>query len=120
MISCASSSIHMLEGRVRLKIGEARKNPHKAAEIRCRLRECPGIQQVTTNSLTGSVLILYNARRLSQTDLLGLLQKQGYLKMVSGESGTTVSGQGYYRSLCDVVIRSTMEVAIQRLFHALI
>lgn len=120
MLYRGGASIHMLEGRIRLKVGKAKGNPRAAADIQRRLSECPGIRQVMTSTLTGSVLILYHSQRLSQNEVLSLLQRLGYLKTAFRAPVATVSGQSYCGALSDMVIRSTMEIAIQRLLLALI
>jgi hypothetical protein len=54
--------VHALPGRIRLKVAQVRDNPTFASQLRERLSVAQGIQKVEVNPLTGSVLVLYDAK----------------------------------------------------------
>jgi hypothetical protein len=85
------------------------------------------MDQVTANPTTGSVLILYDPRRLSQTAISEALKtvnlqpqgtENGHARSVAKSAGSEQSGFG--QELVRTVARSTMEFALQRLVYALI
>ena len=65
--------VHAIPGRIRLKVAQVRENPALAGEIQTRLAAVRGIRQVEVNSLTGSVLVLYEAQNTASSDALGAL-----------------------------------------------
>jgi hypothetical protein len=65
--------VHAIPGRIRLKVAQVRENPALASEIQARLAASRGIRQVEVNSLTGSVLVLYEAQNPASPDALGAL-----------------------------------------------
>ena len=52
--------VHAIPGRIRLKVSQVRENPLVAHQIEQRLATIPGVQKVSVNPLTSSVLILYD------------------------------------------------------------
>jgi len=52
--------VHAIPGRIRLKVPQVRDSPLFANQIEQRLATIPGIQKVTINPLTSSVLVLYD------------------------------------------------------------
>jgi hypothetical protein len=62
--------VHAIPGRVRVKIPRLREDPAFAREIQERLSAVQGIQQVEINSVTGSLLVLYDRTALESLDSL--------------------------------------------------
>jgi hypothetical protein len=60
--------VHASPGRIRLKVAGVKDNPVLAEEIRRRIATAQGVQQVETNPITGSVLVLYNAARFDSPE----------------------------------------------------
>jgi copper chaperone CopZ len=116
--------LHAVDGRIRIKSPTVKGAPQKAAEVEQLLRECDGISHVTTNPVTGSVLVLYDSQRLSSEDMLALLQKVGFLtesrraRTPTEEPVPALSEFG--RGLLRTVAMSTMEFAVQRLVYAVL
>jgi hypothetical protein len=52
---------HQVRGRVRMKIPSAKGNPELLREISETFATVPGIEQITVNPATGSVVLLYDA-----------------------------------------------------------
>jgi hypothetical protein len=61
--------VHATPGRIRLKVARAREDQALANQLHQRLVSLPGVQSVTVNSLTGSVLIRYQAEGVDPQDL---------------------------------------------------
>jgi hypothetical protein len=112
-----------LDGRLRIKLLEVKGSPTKALEIESRLREYPGILQVSANPVNGNVLILYDPVQLAQHELLETLRSLGVLReqAQAGEGdGSGVGSPHLSKLLADSLARTTMELALQGLIRALI
>ena len=106
--------LHALDGRMRIKISLVKGSPATAEEVTRYLLSSHGIDDVNANPITGNVLILYNARQISQDQILSLLQDAGYLK----KSARVPASQG--DGLVGVLARAVMETALQSMLMALI
>jgi hypothetical protein len=67
--------VHALPGRVRLKIAGLKGDPALAGEAQTKLAGVPGIKAIEANSITGSLLILYNQEQLMSLDALARLSE---------------------------------------------
>ena len=52
--------VHALPGRVRVKAAQVKGNPDFARKVQEKLAEVPGIREVETNPVTGSVLVFFD------------------------------------------------------------
>jgi hypothetical protein len=62
--------VHILPGRVRLRLRALRGDPGQAAVLRTHLGQIQGIHQVEVNHRTGSLLVHYEPRMLSSPAFL--------------------------------------------------
>ena len=69
--------VHHVPGRLRVRIPAIRKNPRNAAEIQD-LLDIYGVDNITVNHLTGSVVVTFDTDLLSPEQLLALLKEKGY------------------------------------------
>jgi hypothetical protein len=58
--------VHASPGRVRLKMSKMKQNSALEAEVRNRLSTAKAIQRVEVNTITGSVLLLYNPEEITR------------------------------------------------------
>ncbi|MSQ47952.1 MAG: hypothetical protein EXR78_06125 [Deltaproteobacteria bacterium] len=116
--------IHTLDGRIRVKSPALKRAPRRAAEVERQLQQCAGITEVTTNPVTGSILVQYDSQRLSQDHVLSLLHTVGCLaEPRRSEPRTTelfASSAEFSRGVIRTVAVSTMEFAVQRLVYAIL
>jgi hypothetical protein len=128
-VSIASSYIHALEGRLRVKSASVKGSWQKAREVEAYFQQYDGITEVVANPTTGSVLFHYNSQRLSQNEILGDLQTQGYLahservqhyRTTRPVQVTVKIPEEFGLKLVKTIVTSTVEVALQRLVYALI
>ncbi len=59
---------HFLPGRVRLRVGAIKGNREFAERLRTAFLTVPGLTDLTYNTTTGSVLILYDSHRIVAED----------------------------------------------------
>ena len=119
-----SPYFHALNGRLRIKIVELKGLPMKALEAEGQLRVIDGIKHVKANPTTGNVLVLYDPAQIGQEEILGALQRLGYLR----ENGQIQAAMRHYpqafegigETLARTLMHTTMEVAVQSLISALI
>ncbi len=62
--------VHLMPGRMRLKLQALKGRPEIATQLHSHLTEVAGISRVDTNTLTGSLLLLYEPRALRSPDFL--------------------------------------------------
>ena len=123
-MNVVSSYIHALEGRLRIKIPEVKGAPLKAGEVENHLQLLTGMEEVSANTITGNVLILYNPRLVNQEEIISALQELGYLEeafpRAHGATGRGAPQDGAVGLLTSTVASTLMEVALSRLVAALI
>jgi hypothetical protein len=118
-----SAYIHALEGRLRIKIPQVKGSAEKALEVERYLRHLTGVESVSANPVTGSVLILYNPRLTDQESLISALMEFVSLSLSSPNAVRTRSQAatpGIMEALTTSVTASLMEVALTRLVATLI
>jgi hypothetical protein len=69
-MSFATTYLHTLDGRLRVKVAEVKGLPAMAVDLKHRLPQVTGIDHVKANPITGNVLILYTSDRISQQEIL--------------------------------------------------
>jgi copper chaperone CopZ len=123
-VDIVSPYFHALNGRLRIKIAELKGLPIKALEVQGQLQKMDGINHVKANPTTGNVLVFYDSAKIGQYEVLGALQRLGYLRQ-NGSTQTTARNQsraykGLGEAIAETLVRTTMELAVQRLVSALI
>jgi hypothetical protein len=123
-MNIVSSYVHALEGRLRIKTPEVKGAPHKAREIEGHLALCPGVEEVSANPVTGSVLVLYNPRLICQEEIILACKEIGYLEETAPQAprkgGGGFSHENALSRVTGAVASTLMEVALSRLVAAII
>jgi len=119
-----SSYVHAVEGRLRIKVPEVKGSSLKAREIEGHLALCPGVEEVSANPITGSVLVLYNPRLIGQEEIVLAFQEIGYLletaPQAPRETGKSPNHEGVVARVATAVASTLMEVALSSLVAAII
>jgi len=120
----AASFVHALTGRLRLKIPEIKGDPMKAQEMENQFNLLTGMQQVSANPVTGSLLLIYDPHLLKQKEIFAFLKELGYFRDSSGRQVTFLTSahgnQGVVEKITTKLASGLMEVALTRLVTALI
>jgi hypothetical protein len=123
-VQLATTYIHALNGRLRIKVTGVKGSPAKALEIEGGLQAIAGVNHVKANPTTGNVLILYYPERIGQQEVIGALQRLGCLHAYSTSPVMVANRSPVLRGVADrlveTLVRSTVELALQRLVTALI
>lgn len=106
--------VHALEGRLRVRVPSLKGSPERARQTEDFLRAAEGIDEVSVNPRTGSILILYDPQRTAESQILETL---GVARQV--EAAEPPSARVLER-LAAGVLQSTLEIALQRVIVALI
>lgn len=118
----AVTLVHVLDGRMRLKVPALKGDSATAKTIESTLATFPGVLKVTANPITGSVLLYYDTRRIGRMALIDLITAMGPL----GASGVTLTDavvtptSRFREKFTEALICSTMEFALHRLMRSLI
>ena len=104
-----SPYLHVLDGRVRIKIPAIKGAPQRALAIEQRLLALDGITTVTANPTTGNVLVLFKAKIIDHNDIIATIQKLGYC------TEHYPIAMPEHNHLINLVVQSAVELAIQRL-----
>jgi hypothetical protein len=105
--------LHVLDGRLRIKLPQVKGAPQRALAVEQLLRGLNGVTDVTSNPTTGNVLVLFTSAVTSQHTIIAALQQTGYLR----DAHTAEQSQ---TSLMSIVMHSAIEWALERLVLALI
>ncbi|MCS6786422.1 MAG: heavy-metal-associated domain-containing protein [Thiobacillaceae bacterium] len=60
--------VHFIPGRVRLRAAGLKGRPQLAQQLQAAFAAVPGVKSIEVNTLTGSVLITYDPRRILAED----------------------------------------------------
>jgi hypothetical protein len=113
-MTMVSSYLHVLDGRLRIKVPEIKNAPIEALKLERTLARMAGITTVKANPKTGNVLFLFEPATFSPDDIFTLLQERGYCQR-SPEPSPHIS-----QRLANFVVESAVEATIERLVFALI
>jgi hypothetical protein len=94
--------VHALPGRLRVKVAAIRKSPAAAAEVEHALCQQWGIADAVANPVTGSVLIRYDAERISPQAILACL---GYATFPSAAASASAAASGLSYRLALMLVR---------------
>lgn len=114
-----SSYLHVMDGRLRVKVPEMKRSIPKALHVEEVLKSLQGITRVTANPTTGNVLVFFDSAQLTHTEILSALKKADYLQ----EEVSTSSFQFTARvvdTVSHAVARSVAEVVMERAILALL
>jgi hypothetical protein len=71
--------MHHVPGRLRIKIPHIKGTPSKDPEIRELLDKLEGVEKISVNIVTGSVVFYYDADRIQPWQILSALEELKYI-----------------------------------------
>ncbi|NMC75336.1 MAG: cation transporter [Geobacteraceae bacterium] len=72
---------HHVPGRLRVRIPGLKGNTRLAAKVEESLRTCSGVEDISINPVTGSVVIRYNRDATHSRNILLYLTEKGFIDM---------------------------------------
>jgi hypothetical protein len=106
--------LHVLDGRMRVKVSDVKRSSTKAAEIQAILLAVDGIRHVTANPTTGNVLVLFDSQKLDHERILRTLRQLSRFRVPSPKA------YGRQHKVVDTVLHSAVQVALERMLLALV
>jgi hypothetical protein len=106
--------VHMLEGRLRIKVSEVKGSPDKADEIEATVSQLEGVSHVKANTITGNVLVLFDSDRTNHYHIIGTLKDLGCLNATMARPRRPSSRWS------EAVVGPLAQVVIERALLALI
>ena len=114
------SYLHVLDGRLRVKVPEVKRAPRKAAEVVRALQSVAGVTYVQANPTTGSVLVLFDSSHITPAHIVQALRDTGYLTTAVSTDVQQGTQKGIGQRLTETVVQSLFETAVQRVIMTLI
>lgn len=113
-----SSYLHVIDGRLRIKVPEVKRAPHRATAVVQALQQLDGVTYVRANPTTGNVLVFFDSGTVSPERIVQMMRQEGCWQSdtLAATSSTAASGQ----QLRDKLLQSVFETAIQHVILALI
>jgi hypothetical protein len=112
----STNYFHAIDGRMRLGIPGVKGSWAKAQELKDRIINYQGINDVRPNPTTGNVLIIYDPQRISQYDILKSLYELGYLQdgrsIAAGLQAISADGPDWGSSLVRVALEALLSALV--------
>ncbi|MGA3113901.1 MAG: HMA2 domain-containing protein [Syntrophobacteraceae bacterium] len=112
----STNYFHAIDGRMRLGIPGVKGSWAKAQELKDRIINYWGINDVRPNPTTGNVLITYDPQRISQYDILKSLYELGYLQdcrsFAAGLQAISAGGSDWGSTLVRVALETLLTALV--------
>lgn len=108
--------IHSVRGRLRVKSPAIKNRPAQAEEVKGLLCSVKGVSSTITNSVTGSIVVLYDHEMAEPSQVLSVLEKNGYFdpsKAMSNDDYIKKGVSRLGRVVTNAVAGAFMESAFQ-------
>lgn len=115
--------LHVLDGRMRIKVPKVKNRPRKAAEMEQVMRCLSGVTSVSANPVTGNILILFDSSLVSQEKIIQTINSHNCLQSGCGSAPLPALPRlddDFSERLIRIVVECAVETAIKRLVFALL
>jgi copper chaperone CopZ len=106
--------LHILDGRLRIKVPEVKRSPEKALQVEETLKNLNGVTHVKANPTTGNVLVLFESELVTHECVVSRLKSINCLVVERVASHQSGAGIG------DILVRSIAELLVERAIVALL
>jgi hypothetical protein len=106
--------LHVLDGRLRVKVPEVRRSHEKAAQIEALLLGTAGIWEASANPHTGNVLILFDSEKVDHHRIIAILREHSRLELPARRDS------GHTQHIADTLMKSAVQLALERMLLALV
>jgi copper chaperone CopZ len=114
-----SSYLHVIDGRLRIKVPEVKRAPHMATAVVQSLQKLEGVIYVRANPITGNVLVIFEPGIVSPEHIVQIMQQEGCFQSDPLATASSSSGRAS-RQLGEKLLQSVFETALQHVILALI
>jgi copper chaperone CopZ len=106
--------LHILDGRLRIKVPEVKRSPEKALQVEETLQSLNGVTHVKANPTTGNVLVLFESELVTHECVVSRLKSIDCFNVKLNSPHQSRAGIG------DVLVRSITELLLERAIVALL
>jgi copper chaperone CopZ len=114
-----SSYLHVIDGRLRIKVPEVKRTPHKATDVVQSLRKLEGVSYASANPTTGNVLVIFEPEVTTPERIVEVMREVGCFQVDPLASQRAASPKGG-QWLTERFLQSVFETALQHVLLALI
>jgi len=116
------SYLHVLDGRIRIKVPEVKGDRLAASKIERALQSAKGVTHVKANPTTGNVLILFESDVITQQQIIRIITGSGYSKGIRKTSGRPALAVDNHITdfLAARLAEAIVQTAIERLIFSVI
>jgi copper chaperone CopZ len=108
--------VHNVPGRLRVRLPMVKNNPSKEEHVRSILRDVKGVETISVNPMTGSVVVNYDPEVLTYENILEILKEYNYFdesKMVNNdkyiEGAVTKAGEAVGKAVLSWAVGKAFE-----------
>jgi hypothetical protein len=108
--------IHDVPGRLRIKTPIIKGKEDLARHVEKFLVQVNGVYSVSANTITGSIILIYDERKVNSQMLLDILQKRGFFeqsKAITNDqyihSTASKAGQIVYKAFFGVLVEQALQ-----------
>ena len=109
--------LHVIDGRLRIKIFQIRNSPEKASKLQLQVRAIAGIKDAFANPLTGNLLVLFEPNRVSHERIINRLTRMGYVQNSPPPAQPSLHG---HNALAELLLNVAMQALVEKLVLALV
>ena len=80
--------VHHVPGRLRVRVPQVKRSPKESRRVQDHLKDLMGVENVSVNPITGSVLVTYDQNRIDSSEILGHLRDQGHIEEIHRSSNS--------------------------------
>ena len=115
-----NSYLHVLDGRIRIKVPKVKHDPCVASAVVRDLEKMAGVTYVRANTKTGNVLVQFDSQITHHNHIIQTLEDTVYLTRPSTLPSSPSPLQGVGEKLIHLVVKSAVEKAVERVIFTLI
>ena len=106
--------VHVLDGRIRLKVPEVKRSPQTARELEEQLAARDAVLEVRANPRTGNVLVLYDSGQLDAHGVIQSIVEMGFFRHPMLAALRTLAESGTSHGLLESVSASLCQMALKQ------
>ena len=115
-----SAYVHVLDGRLRIKVPDVKGSPAVACRVERGLQALPGVESVTASALTGSVVVLHDPSLTESGEILAAIRALASLPEGVDSCPTPTAPRPVGSVVAASLARLALEAALQQAFRALL
>ena len=106
--------LHVLEGRLRVKVPDVKRSRVKAQKIEAALLAIDGITEVKSNPRTGNVLVFFDSKKLTPLQVISTTRELSQFGVPARLSKTPT------HRIAETLVQSALQIALERMLLALV